>query len=67
MRITKHAKIRMDERNMTHQMIADVIANGTKLVNRTDPNKWTYVWNGPIDLYVVTNKESDVVITVWVK
>ena len=59
MRITKHAKIRMQERGISMQDINTTLAYGKQLVNRTDANKWTYVLNGKTDLYVVTNKESD--------
>ena len=67
MRITKHAKIRMDERGISEDHIKMVLTHGKQLVNRNDPNKWTYVLNGTKDIYVITNKESDTVITVFTK
>jgi len=67
MRITKHAKERMRERNISIQDIKTTVTYGKQLVNRTDPNKWTYVLNGKEDLYVVTDATTTVVITVWIK
>lgn len=66
MRYTKHTQLRMKERGITRQDIETTVRYGVQMVNRNDPNKYTYILNG-LDVYVVTNKESDVIITVFKK
>ena len=65
-RYTAHAHKRKQERVFNHLDVLKTIQEGVRLVNRTDPNKWTYVHND-INLYVVTNKESNIVITLFKK
>ena len=67
MRYSKHAMVRMRERNMTHQDINTCLAYGKCLVNKHDSTKNTWILNGTTDIYVVTNKANTVVITVWPK
>lgn len=81
MRITKHAKHRLSQRGgvityvneagvtfkrYTVQDIINTVNNGVKLVNRTDPAKFTFIDNST-GMYVVTNSEVTVVITVFWK
>ena len=63
---TKHAVHQMNTRGISKNSVVFAIANGVKLVNRTDSNKWTYVDNTN-KIYVVTNKESNIVITAFRK
>lgn len=65
-RITKHAQSRMDERKISLQAVKHCVTHGVRLVNRTDPNKWTYVDNEN-NTYVVTDKQTTVAITVFWK
>jgi hypothetical protein len=64
MNITKHAKQRMDQRNISVGDVKLAIALGNKLVNRTDSNKWTFAYDAG-RLLVVTNKACDTVITAF--
>jgi len=64
MNITKHAKQRMNERNISVGDVKLAIALGNKLVNRTDASKWTFAYDAG-RLLVVTNKTCDTVITTF--
>ncbi len=66
MRITKHAKSRLTQRGGTLDQIINTITNGVKMVNRTDSTKFTFIDNST-GMYVVTNSEVTVVITVFWK
>ena len=67
MYVSKHAEERIKERGITVQQLTTALRFGKRLVNRNDPNKTTIVLNGAVDVYVVTSKEEDVLITAWVK
>ena len=68
MRITKHAAIRMAERNMKTDDITMILTYGKCLVNKHDATKNTWVLNGKTkDFYVVTNGDNTVAITLWIK
>ena len=56
----------MNTRGITRDTVEYAVSNGVQLVNRTDANKWTYVDNKN-NMYVVTNKESNIVITAFKK
>jgi len=66
MRITKHAKVRLAQRGGSIQDIITTVQNGNKMINRTDPKKFTFIDNST-GMYVVTNSEVTVVITVFWK
>lgn len=66
MHITKHAKVRLAQRGGSIQDIITTVQNGNKMINRTDPNKFTFIDNRT-GLYVVTNSKVTVVITVFWK
>lgn len=66
MRITKHAKSRLTQRGGTLDQIINTVTNGVKMVNRTDSTKFTFIDNST-GMYVVTNSEVTVVITVFWK
>ena len=66
MRIAKHARERMNERNITIQQVATVLQYGKRLVNRHDNNKYTFIDN-QLNVYVVTDKALTTVITVFKK
>ena len=66
MQYTKHARVQMSARKISSATVQNAIRTGVRLVNRTDPNKYTYVDNKN-KVYVVTNNRSDIVITVFHK
>ena len=67
MHITKHAKVRLAQRGASVRDIFIALQTGNKMPNRTDPNnKFTFIDNRT-GLYVVTNSEVTVVITVFWK
>jgi len=66
MHITTHAKSRLSQRGGTVQDIITTVQNGNKMINRTDPNKFTFIDNST-GMYVVTNSKVTVVITVFWK
>ena len=66
MHITTHAKSRLSQRGGTVQDIINTVNNGVKMINRTDPKKFTFIDNST-GMYVVTNSEVTVVITVFWK
>ena len=66
MRLTKHAKARLRQRGGTHDDVITTVNTGVRLINRTDPNKYTFV-NNSTGMYVVTNSEVTVVITIFWK
>ena len=66
MRITKHAMDRIAQRQITKEQLIECLTNGKIYENKWDANKWTYVHTG-INLYIVTNKDRDVIISVFRK
>ena len=66
MRITKHASIRMQKRNINMSMVRDIIGNGIRMVNKTDSNKFTFKHKHE-NLYAVTDKNMSALITVFRK
>ena len=64
MRITKHASLRMKERNITVPMIREVIGKGIRMVNKTDSSKFTFKHKQE-QLYVVTDQQMTTLITVF--
>ena len=67
MHITKHAKVRLVQRGASVRDIFIALQTGNKMPNRTDPNnKFTFIDNRT-GLYVVTNSEATVAITVFWK
>lgn len=66
MHITTHAKSRLSQRGGTVQEIINTVDNGVKMINRTDPKKFTFIDNST-GMYVVTNSKVTVVITVFWK
>ena len=64
MRITKHASLRMKERNITVSMIREVIGKGIRMVNKTDISKFTFKHRTE-QLYAVTDKDMTTLITVF--
>ena len=66
MYISKHTKVRMQERNISLQDINTAIQYGNKLVNKWDSNKITIVDNRT-RVTVVMDKAMTTVITVFVQ
>ena len=66
MKVSQHAIKRMNERGIAPQEIVDVITKGTRLVNKHDSNKWTFV-NTDKQLYAVCDKAMTTLITVFWK
>ena len=66
MNVSRHAKERMAERNITIQDVATVLQFGKRLVNRHDDTKYTFIDN-TLNVYVVTDKALTCVITVFKK
>ena len=66
MRITKHAMDRIAQRQITKEQLITCLNEGKCYENKWDANKWTYVHTG-INLYIVTNKDKDVIISVFRK
>ena len=64
MRITKHAKQRMLDRNINIPMIREVIGKGIRMVNKTDNSKFTFKHKTE-QLYAVTDKDMTTLITVF--
>ena len=64
MRITKHASMRMQERNINVSMIKEIIGNGIRMVNKTDNSKFTFKHRTE-QLYAVTDKDMTTLITVF--
>ena len=66
MYISKHTKVRMQERNISLQDINTAIQYGNKLVNKWDSNKITIVDNRT-RVTVVMDKAMTTVITVFIQ
>ena len=64
MRITKHASMRMLDRNINIPMIREVIGKGIRMVNKTDSSKFTFKHKTE-QLYAVTDKDMTTLITVF--
>ena len=66
MYISKHTKVRMQERNISLQDINTAIQYGNKLVNKWDSNKITIVDNRT-RVTVVMDKAMTTVVTVFIQ
>ena len=66
MRITKHAKQRMLQRNINVSMIREIIGKGVRMVNKTNKERFTFKHKTE-QLYVVTDKNMTALITVFWK
>ena len=66
MRMTKHAMERVAQRQITRDQLVECLTNGKCYENKWDADKWTFVHTG-INLYIVTNKDKDVIISVFRK
>lgn len=61
---TKHSLHQMSQRGITKNQVAKALANGVQMVNKWDSNKLTIIDNSQ-GLYVVTNHDATIVITVF--
>ena len=66
MKVSKHFTLRQRERNITDQDVILTVTKGVRLVNRKDPNKYTFVSN-ELGVYVVTDKDLTTLITTFKK
>ena len=66
MRMTKHAIDRIAQRSITKAQLIQCLTEGRCYENKWDADKWTFVHTG-INLYIVTNKDKNVIISVFRK
>ena len=66
MRMTKHAIDRIAQRSITKAQLIQCLTEGKCYENKWDADKWTFVHTG-INLYIVTNKDKNVIISVFRK
>ena len=66
MKVSKHTKDRMVERNITVQEVTTTLQYGRKMVNKWDSNKLTFV-DYSLNCYVVVDKDLTTIITVFRK
>ena len=66
MKVTKHAMDRFTQRNVTAQEAVECVRDGIRMVNRHNPERFTFK-HKTANLFIVTDKAMTTVITMFRK